>query len=336
MDDKGSLVALLEAAEYLARQGKRPARTIIFAFGHDEELGGDGGAARMAATLEQRGVRAWFALDEGLAALDRHPLTEAPASMIGISERGSGTMLVRAVGQPGHSSMPPPETAVSLVSEAVVRIHRMPIERKLEGGPALGMMRTLAPELRLTYRIALANEWLFAPLLRQRLAGNPAATALLGTSVAPTVISGGSRPNVLPGEATAMINFRIHPRDNAADLLRRARQSLADLHGVTVEWAEPPQEASSSSSATSTSYALIAALSRQMLPDAPVAPGLVLAGTDSRHYAGVAENVYRFQPILLTNADLERPHGLNECLTVANLERMIRFYVGLMEAGAMQ
>lgn len=335
IDDKGSLVALLEAAEFLASQGRRPVRTIVFAFGHDEEIGG-AGAVAMAALLAQRGQRAWFVLDEGLAALDRHPLTGGPASMIGISERGSGTMRVRAAGLPGHSSMPPEETAVSLVSEAVVRIHDMPIERKLEGGPALGMMRALAPELSFTNRMALANEWLFAPLLRQRLAGNPPAQALLGTTVAPTMIQGGLRPNVLPGEATAMINFRIHPRDNSADLLQRARRAVADLDGVTVDWAEAPREASAVSSTTSTSYALIAAMSRQMLPDAPVAPGLVLAGTDSRHYAGVAENVYRFQPILLTAEDLERPHGLNERLTVANLERMIRFYIGLMEAGAMQ
>lgn len=336
IDNKSSLVALLEAAELLATQGRRPVRTIIFAFGHDEELGGDGGAVLMAAALKERGVRAWFVLDEGLAALDRHPLTGAPAAMIGISERGSGTLRVRAIGQPGHSSMPPPETAVSLVSEAVGRIHRMPIERRLEGGPALSMMRALAPELTLTNRMAVANEWLFAPLLQQRMAGNPAAQALLGTTVAPTMINGGVRANVLPGEATAMINFRLHPRDPASDILLRARQSVADMEGVTVEWDEPPRDASGISSTTSSSYALIAALSRGLMPDAAVAPGLVLAGTDSRHYADVAENVYRFQPIMLSAEDLEMPHGLNERLSVENLERMIRFYVGLMEAGAMQ
>jgi carboxypeptidase PM20D1 len=336
IDDKGSLVALLEAAEYLASNGRQPTRTIMFAFGHDEELGGDNGAVRMARKLADRGVRAWFVLDEGLAALDRHPLTGGPAAMIGISERGSGTLRIRAVGQPGHSSMPPPDTAVSLVSESVGRIHAMPIEQRLEGGPALGMMRALAPELSLTNRMAVSNEWLFAPMLRERLEGNPAARALLGTTLAPTMIQGGVRPNVLPGEATAMINFRIHPRDSAVDLLRAARQQVADMEGVTVEWAEEPRDASGISSTTSTSYALIAALSREMLPDAPVAPGLVLAGTDSRHYADVAENIYRFQPILLTAEDLEMPHGLNERLSVANFERMIRFYVGLMEAGAMQ
>lgn len=336
IDDKGSLVALLEAAEFLAAQGRRPVRTIIFAFGHDEELGGDNGAVLMARALADRGVRAWFVLDEGMAALDRHPLTGGPAAMIGISERGSGTMRVHAVGQPGHSSMPPRDTAVSLVADAVGRVHTMPVGRSLEGGPALGMMRALAPELSLTNRMAVSNEWLFGPLLRQRMEGNPAAQALLGTTLAPTMIDGGVRPNVLPGEATAMINFRIHPRDNAADLLRRARQSVADLDGVTIEWAETPREASSVSSTTSSSYALLAGLSNAILPDAPVAPGLVLAGTDSRHYAGVAENVYRYQPILLTGEDLEMPHGLNERLSVANLERMILFYIGLMESGAMQ
>jgi carboxypeptidase PM20D1 len=336
IDDKGSLVALMEAAEFFAAQGRQPTRTIIFAFGHDEELGGDNGAVVMARMLAERNVRAWFVLDEGMAALDRHPLTGGPAAMIGISERGSGTMRVRAVGQPGHSSMPPSETAVSLVAEAVDRIHAMPIEQGLEGGPALGMMRALAPELSLTNRMAVSNEWLFGPMLRQRMEGNPAARALLGTTVAPTMIEGGSRPNVLPGEASAMINFRIHPRDTAADLLRSARQEVADLEGVTVEWAEEPREASPISSSDASSYALIAALSGAILPDAPVAPGLVLAGTDSRHYAGVAENVYRFQPILLTAEDLEMPHGLNERLSVANFERMIRFYIGLMDAGAMQ
>lgn len=335
IDDKSSLVAILEAAEALAASGHRPTRTIMLAFGHDEEIGGEGGAALIAQGLADRGVRAWFVLDEGLAILARHPLTGGPAALIGVSEKGGANLRVRAVGQPGHSSMPPPETAVSRLALAIGRIHSMQIDRSLEGGPALDMMRALAPELSLTNRAALANEWLAGPLLRQRLAGDPTAQALLGTTVAPTMIEGGIRPNVLPAEATAMINFRLHPRDTSADILRRARQAVADLDGVTVEWEGSPREASAVSSATSSSYALIAALSREVMPDAAVAPGLVIAGTDSRLYVDVAENVYRFQPILLTSEDLELPHGVNERLSIANFERLIRFYVGLMQAGAM-
>lgn len=336
VDDKGSLVSLLEAAEYLAKAGRRPVRTIIFAFGHDEEIGGDSGATAIAALLAQRGIRAWFVLDEGMAAITEHPLTGHPASMIGIAERGFGTLRVHAVGQPGHSSMPPPETAVSLVSEAVVRIHDMPIEQRLEGGPAIEMMRALAPEISFTNRMAISNEWLFAPLLRARLADNRTARALLGTTVAPTVINGGGRANVLPAEATALINYRFHPRDTAAGILERAQAEVADMEGVDVSWDKPPLDATSVSSTSSSSYALLAALSRSVMPDAPVAPGLVLAGTDSRHYSDVAENVYRFQPMLFTEQDLEGIHGANEHLSFVNLERTIRFYIGLMEAGAMQ
>jgi len=336
VDDKGSLVALLEAAEYLASQGKQPTRTIILAFGHDEEIGGDNGAVLMAAALAQRGVRAWFVLDEGSAALDPHPLTGRPAAMIAVAERGFATMRVRAAGQPGHSSMPPHETAVSLAAEAVDRIHNMPIQRSLEGGPALDMLRALSPELSFTTRMAVANEWLFAPMLQARMGADQAARALMGTSVAPTMINGGVRPNVMPAEVEAMINFRLHPRDTSAEILARAQAAVADLEGVTVDWAEPPREATPVSSTTSTSYALIAALTGAALEGVPVAPGLMLAGADARHYAGVAENVYRFQPVLFTNEDLEGIHGLNERLSIVNLERMIRFYIGLMEAGAMQ
>jgi carboxypeptidase PM20D1 len=336
IDDKGSLVALLEAAEYLAAQGRQPTRTIIFAFGHDEEIGGDNGAVLMAAALAERGVRAWFVLDEGSAALDPHPLTGRPAAMIALAERGFATMRVRAVGQPGHSSMPPHETAVSRAAEAVDRIHAMPIRRGLEGGPVLDMMRALSPELSLTTRMAVSNEWLFGPMLRQRMDGDRAARALMGTSVAPTMINGGVRPNVMPAEVEAMINFRLHPRDTSAEILERARAATADIEGVTLDWAEPPLEATSVASATSSSYALIAALTGAALQDMPVAPGLMLAGADARHYEGVAENVYRFQPVLFTPHDLEGIHGLNERLSIANLDRMIRFYIGLMEAGAMQ
>jgi carboxypeptidase PM20D1 len=224
---------------------------------------------------------------------------------------------------------------VSLLAEAVTRIHSMPITHSMQGGPALDMMRALSPQLSPVNRAVLANEWLFGPLLQAQFARSPQAMALMGTTNAPTVISGGSRPNVLPGEATALINLRIHPRDTAADLLARAKHAVAGMSGVSVEWDAPPLEASPVSSTDSTSYALIAALAHAVYPQAPVAPCLVVAGTDSRHYSAVAENIYRFQAIVLSDEDLEGIHGVNEHLSVDNLGRMIHFYIGLMQAGAM-
>jgi carboxypeptidase PM20D1 len=336
LDDKDSLIGIFEAADMFARAGRTPKRTIIFASGHDEELGGEQGAIVMADVLKQRGVKAWFAIDEGMVAVREHPLTGGPAALIGVAEKGSGTLSVVASAEPGHSSMPARETAVSTLARAVTAIHDMPIDRRIAGGPAEDMMRALADHMKPTQRMALANEWLFGPLINAQLADNAAAQALLGTTVAPTVINGGLRENVLPGEARALINLRIHPRDTPDSLLARARAAVKGIDGVSVDWLAPPRPASPVSRADTDSYALIAAISRALLPDAPVSPGLVLGGTDGRSYADVAENVYRYQGVLLGAGDWETIHGLNEHISTENLERLTRFYAGLIDQGAMQ
>ena len=333
-DDKASLITILEAANALAASGFKPTRTIMFAFGHDEEVSGPQGAVSIAKALKDRGVKAWFAIDEGMAIVAKYPMTGTPVALIGIAEKGYATMRVTATATAGHSSTPPPDTAVTLLAEAILRIHRMPITMALEGGPGIEMVRALAPQLPLTIRAAAANEWLFSPLINQQLGADPRAAALLRTTIAPTMLEGGPKENVLPGRAIAMINFRLHPRDTAAGILATARAAVRGVPGVTVEWASPPAEASPQSSTVSDSYALIAAVAREAGGGAPVAPTLVLGGTDSRHYAGVAENVYRFAPAMLTDEEIAGVHGVNERVSVVNIDRMIKGYGRLMATGA--
>jgi carboxypeptidase PM20D1 len=334
MDDKGSLVGILEAANTLAAAGFKPQRTIIFAFGHDEEASGLKGAATMAKMLADRGVKAWFALDEGMAVVERYPLTGKPVALIGIAEKGYATLRVTAEATAGHSSTPPPDTAVTLLSEAIIRIHRMPIAMKLEGGPAIDMVRALSAQLPQTVRVAAANEWLFSPAINSQLGADPRAAALLRTTVAPTMLSGSSKENVLPGRASALINFRLHPRDSSASILARAEDAVRGIPGVTVAWDSPPSEPSPVSSTISDSYQLLSRVAQTAGEGAPVAPTLVLGATDARYYADVAENVYRFSPVLLSDAEIAGVHGVNEKLSVANVERMVRSYIQLITAGA--
>ncbi len=334
IDDKGSLIAVFEAANALAVSGFKPKRTILFAFGHDEEVSGVQGAQSIAKLLQERGVKAWFAIDEGQAIIAKHPMTGGPVSLIGIAEKGYATLRITATARAGHSSAPDKDTAVTLVSEAILRVHRMPIEMRLEGGPAMGMIRALAPQLPVTLRAAAANEWLFSPLINQRMGADPLAASMLRTTVAPTMVEGGPKDNILPGRAVARINFRLHPRDTSASILARAQAAVKDIPGVTVEWDQPPHEASPVSSSSSDSFALVAAMARAVAPDAPVAPSLVTAGTDSRYYSGVAQDVYRFAPALFTIDDIGGIHGKNERLSVDNLSRMIKGYAHLMAAGA--
>src|SRR5262245_26481948 len=89
MDDKAGLLGILEAVETLLSEDYRPRRTIFLAFGHDEELGGDNGAAKIAGLLRQRNVELEFVLDEGLNILNRMiPGVTAPVALIGIAEKG--------------------------------------------------------------------------------------------------------------------------------------------------------------------------------------------------------------------------------------------------------
>lgn len=334
IDDKGSLIAILEAANALAESGFKPKRTLIFAFGHDEEVSGREGAQAMAKILQDRGVKAWFTLDEGQAIIAKHPLTGGPVSLIGIAEKGYATLRITATSRAGHSSTPDKDTAVTLLSEAVLRIHRMPIEMSLGGGPAIEMIRALSPQLPQTLKTAAANEWLFSPLINQQMGDDPLASALLRTTVAPTMLEGGPKENIIPGRAMARINFRLHPRDTSASIMARAKEAVKDIPGIALDWEAPPNEASPVSSSSSDSFALVAGMARTAAPEATVAPSLVLAATDSRYYAGVSENVYRFAPALFQLEDVASVHGKNERLSIDNLSRMIRGYAHLMAAGA--
>ena len=149
IDDKGSLISLMEAGEALAAQGFKPKRTILIVSGHDEEVRGSGAHGGGGRRLKARGVHALYALDEGSAIVADFPLTHGPAALIGISEKGYATLRVTAHGQGGHSSAPPKDTAVTTLSKAVVAIagHPFPLEVK---GPTAGMLDALgaAPALR--------------------------------------------------------------------------------------------------------------------------------------------------------------------------------------------
>lgn len=333
LDDKGSLIAILEAANALAADGFAPKRTILLAFGADEETGGSG-AASIAAALDAEGVHPWFALDEGLVILADHPLTGGAAALIGIAEKGYATLRVTAAGAPGHSSAPPRDLAVLRLAEALEALAEMPLEASLADGPAGLMLQSLAPELPLFTRAALANEWLFGPMLRARLEADPLAMALMRTTVAPTMLEGSPKENVLPGEAAALVNLRLHPRDTAEEVLAKARAAVADVPGVTLAWEGEPREASRVSAVDGPAYALISALAVEAAEGGVAAPGLVLGGTDGRAYEGVAENVYRFAPFRLDTREIASIHGDDERVRVEELGRAIRFYRRLMQEAA--
>ncbi len=326
VDDKGSLVGLFEGIESLAGTGFVPRRTVYIVSGHDEEAGGEGAHAA-AQLLDSRGVHAEFVLDEGLAVISDFPLLGRPVALVGIAEKGYATLKVTAPAKGGHSSAPPAETGVEVLAKAVLAITGKPFPLEFKG-PAADMVRAIAPDAPLLVRVAVANEWLFRQLLVREIASTAAGAATLHTTIAPTMLRGSPKENVLPQDATAWINYRIAPGTTADDVMRRATAATQGL-GVQLAWEGPAYDPSPVSSSTSRAYRVIAELAAGD-ERIPVAPGLVTATTDSRHLAGLADDIYRFQPLVASIGELQMIHGTNEHMTTDNLRRTAEFYARLV------
>ncbi len=331
IDDKGSLIALMEAGEALAAQGFKPKRTILVVSGQDEEMGGTGAQAA-AQALKARGVHALFALDEGQAVVSDFPITHRPVAVIGISEKGYATLKIVARGAGGHSSAPPKDTAATTVARAVAAIADHPFPLRF-AGPSADMLRVLAPGLGFPIRMAVANDWLFGGMLTSQIGATPIGRSMLHTTIAPTRLSGSPKDNVLPSIATAEINYRIQPGQTAAEVMARAKAAVGALP-VELSWVGEPHEPSPVSSTTSAGWKAVAGVTAATFPGMPVAPSLVTAATDSRNMYLVTGDVYRFQPILFGLKDIEMIHGVNEHLKIDDLKRMADFYARLMLVSA--
>lgn len=327
IDDKGSLVALLEAGEALAARGIQPERTIIIVSGHDEETRGRGAQAA-AILLRQRGVRAWMVLDEGSAIIEDHPVTKGPAALIAVAEKGYVTLKITARGDAGHASAPPQRTAVSVLARAIIAIEGKAWPLRYDG-PTREGLRALAPHAPFMTRMFLANDWLFGGLLTRQVSKSPAAAAGLHTTIAPTMLSGSPKENVLPQTASAWINYRIAPGGSVQAVVDRASSAVKALP-VTVEVEGAGSEPSPVSSTGSDAYAYLAAAVREAAPGVPIAPSLMTAASDSRYMVGVSDAVFRFAPNRLHMSDLSRVHGVNERISLDNLALNIRFYERLM------
>lgn len=330
LDNKGALIAILSVVEQLIEEGFQPRRTIYFSFGGDEEVGGQG-ASSVAAYFNEQGSRLDWALDEGSFVLqDIIPGLDVPVASINLSEKGYVTLSLTAKGVGGHSSMPPRETAVGQLAKAVARVQDNPIPGGLDG-VSDSFFDALGRHFSFGQRLVFANRWLFEPVLERILSGSPSTDAMLRTTTAPTMLSASPKENVLATEARAVINFRIHPRDSVDGIIDHVRRVVEDPAIEIDVIGGLRSEASPVAGVDTDGYRDIEAAIRGAFGPIASVPGLTIAATDARHYAKAADHAYRINPFRITGDDLSRFHGLNERLSLENLERGMVFYRLLIE-----
>ncbi|CAN5278576.1 M20 family peptidase [soil metagenome] len=324
LDDKGELVVLLDAVENLLAAGITPRRDVYVALGGNEESYG-AGAVATAELLAARGVRAAFVLDEGGAIIDSpFPGVDAPLAVIGTAEKGVLGIRLSVLGEGGHAATPPRWTTIDRLARALRRLRLAPARLGLST-PARQMLEAIAPHSAGPLRAVFGNLWLFGPLVARVLPlMGPENAGFVQTTIAPTMLSAGTAANVLPSAAAATLNLRLVPGDTAEATLARLRRSIRDEKVLVevIEGAEP----SPVSPAHGPAFAAIVGAVAVSWPEAIPVPYLMMQATDSRHFHGVADAVYRFAPLRMTAAQRASIHGVDEYVQVDSLERGERFY----------
>lgn len=332
LDDKTTVLATLEAVEGLVAAGYRPPRTVYLAFGHDEEVGGRYGARAIVAELVRRGVKPALVIDEGgLLVNGVIPGIAGQAAIIGIAEKGYLSLNLRAKAQGGHSSMPTGRTAIGALSRAIAALEAHPFPLSLDG-PTRGMIDAMAPYSSFPGKIALANLWLTEPIVKRMMSSTPLGAALLRTTISPTMLNAGIKDNVLPPEATAVVNFRIRPGESVASVTQYVRDVIADSMIVVEPTDSARAEPSPVSDITSPAYQLIASTIRGMTPGVslPVLPYLVMGGTDAKYWSDHSDRVFRFLAVPVGQSDVARVHGVNERIAVKDYAVAVGFFSRLL------
>ncbi len=326
MDDKASLIGILEAVEMLLQENFQPRRTIYLAFGHDEEISGQQGASRIVELLQSRRIEPEFVLDEGgVITKGIMPGVASPVALVATAEKGFVSVELTVEGEGGHSSRPPRQTAIGILSAAITRLEENRVPTRFEGATRR-MFEYVGPEMRFSSRLAMANLWLLEPLVVRQLAASPTTDAALRTTTAVTIFDAGIKDNVLPIKARAVVNFRIIPGDTSETIIQHVRQVINDPRVKIAKIGGLSSEPSPESDSAAPDFVMLQRTIREVYPQTIVAPYVSIGATDARYYAKLSKNVYRFLPLTVTQQDLSRMHGTNERIAVEDFAQSVIFY----------
>lgn len=330
IDTKSLGVMELLAFLKLHHAAKPLNRDVIFCATADEEAGGDYGARWMIAHHPEE-VDCSELLNEGAAGL-----ATAGAPMMGIqtTERGVLWVRVTAHGTPGHGSMHRPDGATPKLVRALGHLEeaKLPLELLPEVKDMLSAMAEVESGPRAWALRALTQPWLLPAIGPKAVASEPALATLLSSTWNTTVLSAGSKVNVMPGSASAEIDIRVLPGHTPEELLGWLKRTLAD-ESLTYELLE--SRGPTTTSARGPFYQALEAACESEYPGIKTIPVLTPGGgTDSAAFRALGVAAYGCLPIVATQAQLAGMHGDNEHLTVEQLVRGTRVVTAAVEAAS--
>lgn len=318
IDMKNHVAACLLVMQILAERGIKPRRDVIFAAVADEEEGCTWGSRWLVEEHPELVRAGWMIGEIGGYTLYLNGTKYYPVQ---VAEKGTTRIRMIARGTPGHGSMPHTDMAMTRLGKALHRIgttrlpHHVvpPVERFVE---------ILAAHQKRPVKWAmgqLLNPRLAGVLLDRALPGEQAKSlgSLLANTVSATMLSGSSKLNVIPGEASATLDGRTLPGFSGEDLVRELRALVGDL----VEF-EVLEEAPGlmMEQADSELYRIIGDTLAVHDPDGIPLPMMIPGFTDAQYFSRLGARCYGFSPMQFPEADevkfTELFHGHNERIHV--------------------
>ncbi|KAF3927821.1 hypothetical protein ABW20_dc0102048 [Dactylellina cionopaga] len=347
VDDKGQVVAAIEAIELLLKANFKPNRTVILTFGFDEELGGRRGAQNLGLELYARYGRSGVALviDEGTSVFEQFGSTFI---VISTAEKGNSNqkIVVRTPG--GHASLPPPHTGVGIMADLITKIEDHPYPIFLaDDNPLYNFLTCAAAHAEefpkdLKRYIKRGNKQRLAKEIAKMI---PRYAADLRTTMAVTMIEGGLKVNALPQSVTTYIDHRIRRGSSVAEIMQSTEKRAASiakkyglqlfpypenatypLNSITLEMEGTRQTSPLTSSRVdiSTPFKLIAGTSRAVFGEEfIISPGLNAGNTDTVWYWNSTDNIFRYAPMPTQRLNL---HGINECVEMKAHVAMVEWF----------
>jgi len=261
------------------------------------------------------------------------PGLQKSCALIAVAEKGYATTELKVTAAAGHSSFPPPQTAIGILSEAITKLEKNPHPPSLRDvGP---MLDVLGRELGPLHKLLFANLWLFKHAIYYVFSQKPTLNCLIRTTTAVTLINGGIKTNVLPLTANASVNHRISSHQTPEDVLEYDRKIVNDPRvSVALEAnAHPPFPASPTSDTNSYGYKLMTHTVLQLFPDVVVAPAIMIGNTDTRHFWDLSDNIFRFTPNYVKQEETARFHGRDERIGIVQYANIVDFYYHLIRNG---
>lgn len=327
VDTKDNLVLVMEAAEGLAERGFQPDCDLYFLFGHDEEVGGRDGAAVMASILRDRGVAFDWLLDEaGGVQANLDGSAEPPMVTILVSSQGYMTLQLTASADGGHSASGVEDTAVTRLAEAVLAIQRNPMPARLDG-VAVSDVRARAAGGSFALKMLAANLWLLRGVAEQQIEAR-GGRGMLRTTMAATMIDGGTQENVLPQRATAMVNTRVHPRNDIEDVVDWVG-SQVDGEVIDVEIVPPADPPTRPVPPDHPAFQSVSTAVADVLGPIRVVPAFGFGGYDGRYFQDHSDAILNFD--FMPGDGSYGAHGTDERLDTRYLAHAVVFYQLLME-----